>query len=236
MVFLFLTNFHKKPPELSRQPIQWKNHLVELLVVILGITIAFTIDKLAEQRKENREMQVAMEAIMDDLRRDIRVFNSSQIPNNQERVDQLNYIIDELKKENIQNDSLPRLVQGVFGSMNSRVTNATYESLKSAGKLEDIPNVNVRRRIISFYQSNYPQSDYLSNTNTAFSKQIADYASSVSDVFFTGNFGDPKLLNDLVFRSMLARWRNTIAFKVSEYKRLANESQSLLDLMEKELN
>jgi len=220
---------------LSKKPIHWKNHLVELLVVILGITIAFTFDKMAEQAKEAKEMRVAMESIMDDLSRDVKVFRNNQIPNNQEKVDQLDWILNRLRTENYEGDSLPRLVAGVFGSMNSRITNATYESLKSSGKLEDIPNVKVRRRIVAFYQANYSQSSFLSNSNVAYSKELADYASQVSSVFFTRDFADKVLLTDPGFRSMLARWRNLIQFKVSEYKRLARESESLLELMEQEL-
>ena len=204
--------------------------------MILGITIAFTIDKMAENRKESREMKAAMESIMDDLRRDIRVFEKTQIPTNQERVDQLNYLLNEMKSESANRDTMSVLVRQALGSMNSVVTSATYESLMAAGKLEDIPNVKVRRSIISYYQGNIGQYLYLSQSNSAFLKELSDHVSTVSDAFFTGDFGNPALLEDQVFRNMLARWRNTIDFKVSEYERLVRESKSLLALMEKEFN
>lgn len=221
---------------MSKTAVSWKNHLVELMVVIFGITIAFSIDKYAEQRKESSEMAIALESIMDDLRRDISTFENGQIPQNQNSVDRLNYILDELTKKNYGNDTLKILIPRVFGSANSRVTNATFESLKSSGKLEDIPNIKVRREVVSFYQRNYSQSDYLSNVNVAFSKQLADYVSTVSPIFFTRDFTDRKLLTDPGFQNMLARWRNMISFKVNEYRRLAKESKELLELMESELN
>lgn len=221
---------------MTKRPIHWKNHFVELLVVIFGITIAFAIDKYAENRKEASEMRVALESIMDDLRRDISRYDNNQIPSNQEKVDELDYIIQQMKQEKLDDDSMHVLIGRTFGSFNSRITNATYESLKSSGKLEDIPNVEVRRRVISHYQSNYPQSDYLSNDNVAFASKLADYVSRISPAFFTGNFGDRELLSDPGFRSMMARWRGMVYFKVQEYKRLSRESKRLLEFMQKELD
>lgn len=220
---------------MAKSKINWGTYIVELLVVIIGITIAFGIDKYAEQLKEEAEMDIALASIMDDLRGDYNRFSNRQIPLNEKKVRELDYILDGFRQEKLADDSLHLLISRMFASANSRVTNATYESLKSSGKLEDIPNVEVRRRIISHYQGNYPQSDFISDNNTNFSTKLADYVSSISPAFFTKDYSDMKLLTDPGFRSMVARWRGIVNFKVSEYKRLARVSKELLDFMEQEL-
>jgi len=220
---------------LADNKINWKNHFVELIVVIFGITIAFGIDKYAERRKEDGQMVLALISFKDDLERDIRNFESSQIPINQGRVDELDFILKKLRAEELESDSLHKTISRMFGSANSRITNATYESLKSSGKLEDIPNAELRKKIVNHYENNFKQSEYISNVNTDYYDRLLTYISEHSSAIFDRDFGDKKLLKDPGFRSMVARWRNIISFKVSEYKRMTNSSKNLLEAINEEL-
>ena len=90
--------------------------------------------------------------------------------------------------------------------------------------------------IINHYENNHAQSRYLTNYHTEFSTKLSDYVSSISSAFFTYDFNDPKLLKDPGFRSMTARWFQMITFKVSEYKRLLEQSEDLLNYMKEELD
>ncbi len=220
---------------MANSKINWKNHVIELIVVIFGISIAFAIDKYAERVKEEQEMTLSLRSFADDLERDIRSFGESQIPTNQKKVDELNYIVEKLRAEELENDSLGILVRRMFSSSNTRITVATYESLKSSGKLEDIPNVELRRKIVSHYENNYKQSDYISNINTDYYDRLLTYVSEHSSALFDGNFGDKKLLADPGFRSMIARWEDIVSFKVREYKRMMASSQKVLDAINEDL-
>ena len=197
---------------MSKQRIHWKTHLVELIVVILGITIAFAIDEYAANRKEAAEIEVALRSIMDDLQSDVTNFERYQVPYNEEKLTQMEYILKQLAEENLGDDSLHNYIRSMFGSFNGIVTIASYESLKSSGKLEDIPNVEMRRRIINHYENNHAQSRYLTNYHTEFSTKLSDYVSSISSAFFPYDFNDPKLLKDPGFRSMTARWFQMTTF------------------------
>ncbi len=212
----------------NKSGINWKNHLVELFVVILGITIAFTVDKYNENRKEAWEMRLAIESIADDLKRDIRTFDEGQIPNNQKKADELEFILNKLRNEELDNDSLVIFLGRMLGSANSRITIATYETIKASGRLDDIPDVDLKRKIIAHYENNFRQSDYLSNSNIAYYQKLSDYIAEHSTAIFDGNFGDKKLMRDPTFRSMVAIWRNMITFKVKEYERMSASSADLL--------
>lgn len=220
---------------MAKSKINWKNHLVELIVVIFGITIAFGIDKYAERLKEHREMTLSLQSFADDLSRDIRIFGENQIPSNQRKVDELNYILEKLRVEELENDSLGIFVRRMFSSSNTRITIATYESLKSSGKLEDIPNVELRRKIVSHYERNYKQSDYISNTNTNYYDRLLTHVTEHSSALFDGDFGSKELLSDPAFRSMIARWEDIVSFKVREYKRMMASSQEVLDAINENL-
>lgn len=220
---------------MARNKISWANYLIELLVVIIGISIAFAIEKHAERLNENNEISAILESFADDLNRDIKGYAEGQIPYNEGRVAELDYILKMLRTETLDDDSLHRNIQRMFGSANSRITNATYESVKSSGKLENIANVELRKQIVSHYQSNYSQSDYLAGVNAEFSDRLLTYVSDHSDALFTNNYSDKKLLKDVKFRNMVLRWRNMINFKVNEYKRMTRSTETLLNAINKQL-
>ena len=221
---------------MSSTKISWKTYFVELLVVIIGISIAFAIDKYAERRKETREMFLALRSVADDLERDINNFDNSQIPNNQARVDELDFVLGKLKNEDLKNDSLSLYIQRMLSSANSRVTTATYETLKSSGKLDNIPSHELKKAIINHYERNYKQSDYLSNSNIAYSQKLRDYIINNSTALFDRDFSDRKLLTDPTFRNMISVWRGIIQFKVNEYKRISKSSKSLFEAINAEID
>ena len=102
---------------MSKQRIHWKTHLVELIVVILGITIAFAIDEYAANRKEAAEIEVALRSIMDDLQSDVTNFERYQVPYNEEKLTQMEYILKQLAEENLGDDSLHNYIRSMFGSL-----------------------------------------------------------------------------------------------------------------------
>ncbi len=220
---------------MSKKKSSLKNYFIELLVVVIGISIAFAIDKYAEGLKEDKEMTIALRSVADDLERDIKAFEGSQIPNNQNRVDELDFILEKLRNEELKNDSLHLLLRRMLGSANSRLTIATYETLKSSGKLDNIPNTKLKKLIVSHYEGNYNQSDYLSKSNIAYSEKLRDYISLNSSALFNNDFSERKLVTDPSFRNMISVWRGMIRFKVAEYKRMAESSRVVLDAINLEL-
>lgn len=220
---------------MAKNKISWANYLIELLVVIIGISIAFAIEKRAERLSEDKEIFAILESFADDLERDIRGYADGQIPYNERKVAELDYILEKLKAEELDDDSLHVNIKRMFGSANSRITNATYESVKSSGKLENITNVALRKQIVNHYQANYSQSDYLSDENTEFSDRLLTYVSDHSDAPFTNDYSDKRLLRDVGFRNMVSRWRSIVNFKVREYKRMTESTEKLLGAINEEL-
>ncbi len=221
---------------MSKTKLSWKLHFVELIVVIIGITIAFTIEKYSEQLKERKEIKSILRSFADDLKRDINTYRNSQIPNNQRRVEELDYVLKQLRSEMLLDDSLHTNIRRMFGSANSKITNATYESVKSSGKLENISNEVLRKQIVNHYERNVSQSEYLSEFNIVFSDRLYTYVSEHSNAPFTKDYSDKNLLRDAGFRNMVSRWRGIIRFKVSEYERMAESSESLLEAIEAEVD
>ena len=55
---------------MSKQKISWRNHLIELIVVIVGITIAFTLDGWSEERDERALEVEYLNSLKSDLLND----------------------------------------------------------------------------------------------------------------------------------------------------------------------
>ena len=220
---------------MTQRDISWKHHFIELLVVIIGISIAFTFDEYGDRKKERREMRYALESMADDLVRDIDIFNDGQIPGNQRRIDELNYVIEKFRAEDFYSDSLGLYLARTLGSANSRITTATYETLKASGKLDNIAEPILKKKIIAHYEGNYKQSDYLSNSNIEYSQKLRDYIVENSTVIIDADFANIKLMEDPVFQGMLIVRRSMIQFKVAEYKRMSESSEELLELINQEI-
>ncbi|MBV6647645.1 MAG: hypothetical protein KI790_19460, partial [Cyclobacteriaceae bacterium] len=59
-----------------KQKIQWRTHFIELIVVIIGITIAFSLNNWAQGRKDRRSEQEYLRSFLEDLDQDIAQLDS----------------------------------------------------------------------------------------------------------------------------------------------------------------
>ena len=83
---------------------KWKEYLAELLVVIIGITIAFSIENYAANRKEKVEELQHLKGIADDLKADLNSFEAYTTYNEETQVFVKRF--NQLIQSRTQNDSL----------------------------------------------------------------------------------------------------------------------------------
>lgn len=136
---------------MARSNIKWREYLIELLVVIIGISIAFAIENYAAHRKEKAEELLHLKGIVDDLETDARVFKEFAGYTKST----LNYVrrFNELIRNNDRtNDSLNYLLlrSGWISSYEPR--DITYNSLKTSGGLERLTSFELRRKIVYHYE------------------------------------------------------------------------------------
>ena len=125
--------------------------LTELLIVIVGVTIAFWLNTRAEENKEKQVLNRYYNELLSDLSQD-RNMLERVIDINTQKKNQMENAIKLYQKPEIIRDSVFYYTQ-LIGNYNFfSPKNITYQSLISSGDLKLINDMNVKRRLMSLYQ------------------------------------------------------------------------------------
>jgi hypothetical protein len=130
---------------------RWPEYLVEIIVVIIGITISFAISNF-NQDATNKALATVY---LKDLREDIK----SDIYSLQETIDQTDSIIASAKVLIEQTDSaaltpreLVTLVRSIIRRPNFTSKNATFSSLKSSANFQLIRDIKLKNLLFEYDQ------------------------------------------------------------------------------------
>ncbi len=130
----------------------WKSKLVDLLIVIIGITLAFRLNSWSESKKQNRlindylnSFSVENQSNIDDLNTVLGQSNSQQA-----KIDTLKQI---MLKEAYYDRRLTLMTPSLLNSINYRPSIITMENVKESGDFELIKNYQLRKKIIIAYES-----------------------------------------------------------------------------------
>jgi len=61
-------------------PVNWKDHFINFISVILGVTLAFLINSIASSYKQQQEMKLIVLSILEEIQEDIAAYEEYQIP------------------------------------------------------------------------------------------------------------------------------------------------------------
>jgi hypothetical protein len=130
------------------------SHLKELVVVVLGITIAFALDNIADLRKAANEEKLYLEALNADLTKDIEQLQALLDSSNQIlglTGEVFNFIYTDAKADRYTRRHVTSTYTTPYFSNN----NGTYLSLINSGDLKVITDFNLRQEIVSLYSIEY---------------------------------------------------------------------------------
>lgn len=213
---------------------KWKEYLAELLVVIVGITIAFSIENYAANQKEKSEELLHLKGIADDLKNDLRIFQEyvSYNANTIVYVKRFNKL---LQAGNRTNDSLNFLLMRMGWISNHDPRDISYQSLRSSGGLDKISNFELRNQIVYHYEHKTSQIQFLNEMHANSLEadimptllEFADYTGggAIAQSFFNAR----KNIN--LFAGLEGLMNN----KVKEYKEAVKYTEEMLEMVEKEI-
>jgi hypothetical protein len=119
-----------KEPGLRR----WSDYFIELLIVIIGISIAFWLNNMALEGKANREKIAYLKDIKSDLKKDsLRL--TYNIKNNEVKKEKLDYSL-QLIQESAQIDSVLNYIIEIGNYDFFNPDNFTITSLLQSGDLK----------------------------------------------------------------------------------------------------
>ncbi len=215
--------------------LNWTVHIVDLIVVIIGVTVAFAITNEAENRKGQKEKVVILNAMLSEIDKDIDVFEFHQIPVNAKQVAHITRLIDLIDQSNASPDSIKYYFQlGIFPFRNWIITDITFESMKSSGKIDLIYSQELKNSIVQLYTSRLSQSNFIIDTSKDINTDFIDYL--IEKVDFSNPETFLEVIHERKFNNLLTRWRNINEAKVSEFEENVDALKSTKALIEKDLS
>lgn len=205
--------------------VNWLDHFVNLIVVIVGISAAFMLNNFNESIKIKKLQDTYIQSMIDDVEVDIAELDSL-IKDEEQNLKIYRRILQAGEKP-LPQDSAALAIAKVaqLNSFNSR--NITYESIKSSGKFE-LLDLKLRIDIIEFYHSGYDQIEEIEEYyKMNFDNQIIPFL--IHDAF-AGNQGlNLSVLKADQFRTILGLHINFLVQKISAYKNGHRLAESLRD-------
>ncbi len=209
--------------------INWLDHFINLIVVIVGITIAYSLNNYNEAKKSKELQDVYIESMIADIDKDISELDSLVISDQQDSVLFSRIMVS--NKQPLSKDSTNIAVASLARLNSFYSRNITYESVKSSGKFE-LLSLKLRIDIIEFYHKAYEQIEEIeSYYKMSFDNQIIPFL--IEDAF-SGNDGlNISKLNSDKFRTILGVHFSYLSQKIAAYKegkRLALKLKEELEL------
>ena len=156
--------------------INWRYALGEILIVIIGITIAFNLNNFSENKKNKQLRDQYLESIQKDL-----IEDKQQLLSNkkllEEKTENLSVVLKALRSDN---DTEKRKVMGIIFKVAEIIEfnpkNVTYHSLINSGDMKLIKNFELKNAIEAHYSLMYEEiaASYFRQENIN-KKYLADY-------------------------------------------------------------
>lgn len=212
---------------MNQKKFTFKTVLLEIFIVIVGISIAFWVNSWGEERKERALEMEFLRTLRSELATDSVAF-ASQINNNQEVIDNLYRFVEICRTQDYDNDSIPWFVGNFLNRFNWILNTNTYEMLKSGGNLDIISDFELRNDISSFYKVRGFQTAKMLDVMQDFTDyQMNPYLTKHTNYFISNN-PDRDFVKDTEFQNLLALWASYTESKLDIYEGTLEEITLLM--------
>ncbi len=214
--------------------INWLGYAIELVVVILGVSIAFMLDNWKENKKNIELENNFLTSFQSDLVKDQKNLETV-ISFEEKSLKEIEKIVTKYAKgTEVKEEEVFSVVQSMLSFSFINANNSTIEFVKNNGNLGIIKNYKLKEKFISYYKE---QND-VKNVELAES----NFVNSFFLPYFNENFdilservSDKKTLNSTEFKNIIAGTfvlkQQTLEFT----KKLLNQNEELRKDLEKEL-
>lgn len=149
--------------------IDWATKFVDLLIVIIGITIAFKLNNWNESLKTNSEVKSYIKSFYGENidNHDVLVSGLKFLKSKKQSIDSLKQI---LSSKNYSNKRIKFLMASMTSLPDFSPATITMQGITSSGKFDQIGNMNLRKDIIRTYDS-YKETNALESLLSDYGKQ-----------------------------------------------------------------
>jgi len=209
--------------------INWLDHILNFIAVILGVSLAFYFSSSHESRKATEELEGYTKSFISELKDDLDTYENYQIPYNEEQVDEINTFL--LSINSIEEDSLAKYLDVILNLNAYNPVGGTFESMRSSGKLSLIPSLDLKIALGTYYMELGEESKLigLEQTNYFMNTLIPHIAENYD---MTGDISDEDLRGDLRLINYLALYGSLINNKTEKYYGLVDAAKDLIKELE----
>ena len=204
--------------------INWLDHIANLIVVILGISIAFYLEGYKEDKGNKIQERKFLESMINNLQRDINALDTLASWN--ERVSKALIALSDVSvfaASKLNDTTLAEYILTIQYNPAFTPQISTYESLKTSGKLELIEDFQLKNQIVELYEQTYGSSN---EYEVLTDEHVRDFIKPfyIANVrFYNGRAVRGDFLMDDNFRNMIFSYRFLYLGKVAYYKKVREE-------------
>lgn len=136
---------------MSNDRISWKNHLIELLVVFIGISTAFMLNNWREDQKDRARERQYLQSFYEEVESDGARLDTI-ILRNEEKLAIITHTIALLRAGDVEDDSLLAAVSQMVQIHLFIPKTNVYETAKFSGSFSLIENAALRTQLIGYYE------------------------------------------------------------------------------------
>jgi hypothetical protein len=131
----------------------WPAYLIEIFVIILGISISFVLEEWRDRGKEHQLETIYLRNLLSDSETD-SISLKNAIDGTKNMLMHGNQLLDYTRNpqsKNISFDLIKMDVQSILGRPNFISSDATFSDLKSSGNLHLIRDIDLKNSLFSYY-------------------------------------------------------------------------------------
>lgn len=214
--------------------INWRYTIGEILIVILGISIAFGLNNWASDRKDQSLKIKYLENLKEDL-----IADSLQLHKN---IDALNHRINISKtisaafqNRSTRLDTVLKYIYQIPLPIDFRPRDIGYQSMINSGDLRLIDDFELKKQIQEHYLNNEHVKEIYERQNIIVDKYLGNFFIEKMDypALYSGDFSS---LNDLGFINSIRAMSGTFILKVEASKEGIQSARALIEQLDQILD
>lgn len=214
--------------------INWKNHFVELVVVVIGITIAFMLENWQQDNADKELEQKYLNSLKSDLLSDNKLLDST-VASVEKQISKLRDFITEIKTGTVVKQKAEKIIPQVLISYGFAPKLATYQSITNSGNLNIITDYKLIESLASYYNSYDEISIKEKGLYDYQLKFVLPYVYENVD-FLSGKMVNKSAINGFEFKNIVTGYYTLVGQNLEAYKNYQLANKELLENIENHLD
>lgn len=210
----------------KRKKIDWLNHFLEFIVVVIGILLAFQLNTCSEKKKEDAIVDSHISKIIEETN-----FNLNRVKGIQENSASLLKMLDTLLVVINDKDRLKRehfLTYNLMSLDYLYIKKNAYNTLVATGDIRHIDDLELQNDVVSLYEYYSWAEGYDTMTRNIFTDYYYPYMMNNMDMK-NGSVQSQETYNSKEFTNILSSYRYSVTGRLNRQKELEKMVSDFLE-------